>query len=219
MTPGIGAKPPSDDLPEDLKAGLAFRSPTQGWISASEPYYTGVKPAPPLASTHNGGRTWTLMELPKEPGTGSPTASPPEFFPLTGQDGLIPLISWPFTPSEQSTRTQTLVWYQTTDSGQRWTRVGQITRVNQPTGTAALDVSFVSAADGWVLWSKGGQRLWHTDNGGRTWHSWVIHTPAYPGVRLVGIDFLTARQGWAVSVRGQLLTTGDGGHIWNPIGS
>jgi hypothetical protein len=174
-------------------------------------------PAPPLASTHNGGRTWTLMELPKEPGTGSPTASPPEFFPSTGRYGLIPLQSFPFTPSGHSTRTQALVWYQTTDSGQRWTRVGQITRVNQPTGMGALDVSFVSAADGWVLW--GGQRLWHTDNGGRTWHSWAIHTQAHPGMHLAGIDFLTRHRGWAVSVHGQLWTTEDGGHIWKLVGA
>jgi hypothetical protein len=224
-TPGIVAKPRSDDIPEDLKAGLAFRTVTQGWIAASEPYYMGATPAPALVRTTDGGTTWTSMPLPKEPGTDSPTASPPEFFPSTSPEGLIPVLSNLYTSTAHLRGVQTLAWYQTTDGGKRWIQTGQIIRpIRSGKDGIAEDVfngdlSFVSASDGWVLWSNQGQRLWHTDNGGRTWTSGIIRTEAHPGVRFTDIDFLTTRNGWAVSVQDQLWTTTDGGEAWTPVGS
>ena len=123
--------------------------------------------------------------------------------------------SSPFTPSARLAQTRHLVWYQTNDSGIHWDRVGQIM---QPTAhhSRGLDISFISASHGWVLWPQG-RHLWRTRNGGRTWTTWTIHTPKHSGVHLATIDFLTAFYGWAVSIHGQLWSTADGGKIWTPV--
>ena len=202
-------------LPPNLKTGVTFQSPTQGWIASVNSYYYGSQPSPVLSRTTNRGHSWTWAILPREPGTGSPIGNPPEFFPVTGRHGLIPLVSSPFTPSTHLAQTRHIVWYQTNDRGIHWERVGQIM---QPTArhSRGLDISFISASHGWILWSQG-RHLWHTRNGGRTWTTWTIQTPEHPGVHVAGIDFLTAFYGWAVSIHGHLWSTADGGRIWTPI--
>ena len=204
-------------IPSTFKIGLTFQSVTRGWIAAEQPYYNGRIPSPLLYTTYNGGRSWSAMRLPREPGVGSPSGSSPEFFPPIGHKGLVWLSSSPFTLSSHLASTQQMVWYRTTDGGKRWYRMGQIVRATVGgNGHSSKDVSFISASDGWMLWSDPGQHLWHTVNGGHTWTTWAIRAPDHPEVRFTGINFITALRGWAISVRGQLWATIDGGKIWTP---
>ncbi len=197
----------------DLKKGLVFQSAARGWIASVNTNYFGSQRSPVISRTSNGGRSWRWTMFPHEPLPNPTVSNPPQFFPATGRHGLIPLQNSPLAVSGNLAPIQQVVWYQTLDGGNRWTRTGQIVRSTPFSG----DVSFVSVSDGWVLWSDRSQHLWHTVNGGHTWTTWVIRAPDHPGVRFAGIDFLTVHCGWAVSVRGQLWSTIDGGKIWTPV--
>jgi hypothetical protein len=148
--PCIVTKPPSDAIPEDVKAGMAFRTVTQGWIASAAPYYMGATPAPALVRTTDSGTTWTSMPLPKEPGSDATTASPPKFLPATSSDSLIPVLSNLYTSSAHLRDAQTLAWYQT----KHLVQTGQIIPLIRTSkdgfaeGASNGDLSFVSASDG-----------------------------------------------------------------------
>jgi photosystem II stability/assembly factor-like uncharacterized protein len=86
---------------------------------------------------------------------------------------------------------------------------------------AALnDVCFVNAACGWCVGDRG--VIWHTDDGGRTWHSQTSNVVT----ELNSVCFIDERRGWVVggenrpyaaATRGVVLRTEDGGRSWTVI--
>jgi photosystem II stability/assembly factor-like uncharacterized protein len=97
-----------------------------------------------------------------------------------------------------------------TDGGARW-RV-----LRHPRRRTIRDVSFVSAAVGYVLDTRG--RLWRTRDAGRHWTELL----GIGSSRAFRVSFTDARNGWlAVGLFGRdragyVLRTSDGGERWRP---
>jgi len=64
--------------------------------------------------------------------------------------------------------------------------------------------------DGFLAWSVGVGRIWHTSDGGESWTAQVV--PVRDG--LTSISFSSPSHGIAVGERGTVLTTEDGGGHW-----
>ncbi|MCL4318750.1 MAG: hypothetical protein M1596_02470 [Firmicutes bacterium] len=198
---------------------LTFVNAGQGWMTGSYPEAERVY----LQWTQDGGQTWHPQTLPIPASFSHAqwqqiqmTTTPPQFFGLTHQSGIIPV-----TLGDQ-------LWiYRTVDGGQHWTPT---TPTDQPPqGTAASAIDFVTPQSGFVRTSNytnhppfGVQsRLWETINGGQTWQVVVNNLP--PG-NDTHLDFISQTIGWALTSQPQprgslwrLWRTRHGGHHWTLI--
>jgi photosystem II stability/assembly factor-like uncharacterized protein len=170
------------------QTGMSFASATTGWIV--RPSCAGVVA---LSVTRDGGFTWKVQALPAT----CCVVNPPTFFDAThgmlfgDGDGVILVTS--DGGSTWSTRTLPL-----------WTSQWSIDAVD-----------FINPNEGWALVSG---RLYHTDNGGRTWTLVNANLPPPPlnVLQPSSLDFVDASNGfWATG--SQLLKTTNGGHSWTVI--
>jgi photosystem II stability/assembly factor-like uncharacterized protein len=121
--------------------------------------------------------------------------------------------------------------YHTTDGGQTWQVAMLPSTAHQ--GNDAVQITFVNAQDGWLLFSgndTGGDVIdvFHTSDGGKTWGRVSgTGTSASPdtapghlplGRTLWGLGFLSASTGWATSLGeasdSVLFVTHNGGSTW-----
>ena len=72
----------------------------------------------------------------------------------------------------------------------------------------ALCISFPDNRMGWIGGHFG--RIWHTDDGGRTWVFQESHTTE----NIADIYFVDPKNGWAVGHAGLIIHTSDGGKEW-----
>jgi photosystem II stability/assembly factor-like uncharacterized protein len=98
----------------------------------------------------------------------------------------------------------------TTDAGRTWTDVVQ--KISQ----RQVKVKFADALNGWAFGLDGTTMLGSTD-GGKTW------TGEYTGLKsydaLDDMDFRDTKNGFVLSVNGQVIATTDGGRHWHQIGA
>ncbi len=198
----------------DSYAALAFTSSTQGWM---------VLHGALMRST-DGGANWS---------TASTSA-------MTGLSGM----SWGDATHAWAWSDDTL--FATADGGATWSAVplpGATALISAAltgplTGAvAAANGGMLSTQDGGATWQAAtspagycplvhttGHELWclattgsRSLDDGRTWQS---ADPSGSGDRTVGIAFADARHGWAVTLAGSVLYTGDGGATWSaqPVG-
>jgi len=71
-------------------------------------------------------------------------------------------------------------------------------------------VFFLTPIDGWVC---AGEYVFVTEDGGRTWRSWIVAYPD-PANYFLDVVFENRVHGYAVTRLGQVMTTEDGGETW-----
>ena len=93
----------------------------------------------------------------------------------------------------------------TSDGGATWERQDSGTEVT------LVKASFVSVEEGWTVGKLG--VVIHTRDGGKTWERQAAD--AALGLNLLGVSFVDAQTGWAMTERGSvMLKTEDGGKTW-----
>jgi photosystem II stability/assembly factor-like uncharacterized protein len=131
--------------------GLEFADTTHGWASGYA--------LPTLATTADGGHTWRTVAVPTPHGA---TQFAPVVPALVRGNVVITYGAW-----DTDTGTQLRPFFDvSTDSGRTWSLRSGPEGVTVPGGTATRIFS-AADADHWALGSA--NRLYVTDNGGRTW--------------------------------------------------
>lgn len=189
------------------KAGLAFATPSAGWLTGACNVLSYA-----LRATRDGGTHWSAQALPVPAGTCTTYGCEvfdPQFFGLTGFVSLVRAPAAPYLLVSQ-------------DLGRRW----RTTAV--PPG-AGLDprITFFNARDG-VLVSAGpqgsiGTVFYTTANAGRTWTA-VPQGTAFTQLG-VGFDFVSTRIGYAWvlgtdatgATAPPLYRTDNSGRTWTPF--
>jgi photosystem II stability/assembly factor-like uncharacterized protein len=174
-----------------IKSGLSFLTSSVGWITGSWP----VDDVAWFYMTQDGGRTWRRKPLPPpfSSARGQLNTMPPLLFPPSS--GVLPVS---FTSAVRSGTD----FYTTRDAGKTWVSTALL-----PNYAAVW--SFPDVRHGWA---GAGSVLRATTDGARHW-------TALPDVRdLMGLDFVSPQQGWAVSSSPPFLRkTSDGGRTWLPV--
>lgn len=188
------------------KAGIAFVNPTTGWVTGGHSYEL---PWLLLYMTRDGGRTWREQDLALPPGAGdqwSAWTQQPEFF--TPRSGVLAVLF-----QLESEPGLVFVAYVTRDGGATWTRATPLPLPRWPGALwGGAGYAFVDPNNGWV---SDGESLSVTRDGGRTW---ATRRPGGAFVDIKQIEFVSPRQGWAVSrLWPYLLRTADGGRTWTPL--
>ena len=195
----------------DSDVALYFPSATQGWLILDGQ----------LERTVDGGANWTSAG--SIPGTTH----------LNGFSWGDATHAWAWSYEEL---------FASADGGTTWTHVSLPNDV--PMFSAALTgplAGIVSAANGSVLSTTDGGVTWAPVSGSvgncmlarTTGHemwclgspgarslddglTWQAADPSGSGDRTVGVAFADAQHGWAVTLSGAVLVTGDGGTTWSP---
>ena len=177
---------------------VAFRSPQDGWAVGTP---QGCFPGPPstcplaLATTANGGRSWSLVGTPPVPTQAVQHPAAHVWWGLgTGSSA-----------SALSTST----------NGTTWRVVGAIPGTSSGGGCGTTTISFPSANTGYVV---DGAALYRTVDGGRNW-ALLGASPT----KIDNIWFSSASQGIALAGHcaqpsARLYATQDGGEHWTPVG-
>jgi hypothetical protein len=169
---------------DDEGSGLEFATPQDGWFVASALANSW------LVDTTDGGAHWSKTVLPALPsGEKVLRFATPTFF--GSADGMVAA-----AVEDVATRQDHDVIYTTSDGGARWSPsvVPAIVANSTLNGDDNLGVSVVSMRTWYVL---GGDRLYVTRNGGRSWTSNVPSaTWAHGQFQITGMDFATPAAGW-----------------------
>lgn len=197
--PAPGSLPLSGD-----KSGLGFNTTATGMATGEIAGPTGFSW---LYRTRDGGHTWRHQSLafPALYRQSLPVINPPLFF--TPRDGILPVTlnaaGFAFDA------------YMTHDGGATW--IGATPLPYNPKMTS-LSWSFSDMIHGWAAW---GARLHVTTDGGRHWRA---VTPNVSLQNVIQLDFVNARDGWALgsvmqgnATQSFLLRTTDGGHTWTRL--
>lgn len=197
-------------LPQSCyKNGLDFVDAQTGWVAGD---CGGVVPGGPFFyKTTDGGRSWSLQELP-------PPAEAPDVFTneliycgaasldLSTQVGRV-IVQCNYAEPVQSRR-----WlYVTTDGGQTWAA--------RSLPVAYGSVMFIDADVGWSVGADAQSdqpeaQLHQTLDGGQTWS--LVRSLGWAGQ----LDFINAQAGWAVAQAGEAIAfvyTTDGGQRWQEL--
>jgi photosystem II stability/assembly factor-like uncharacterized protein len=174
------------------KGGLVFNSARSGWAAQSCAGSTGE-----LEHTTDGGRDWTAVLLPPQPGEHS-----------GGYSASLPVFSSALRGAVYVVRgAPKVAIYTTTDGGAKWA----LRQSPTPLVSSAYTVVDVVSPSIWILQSN--RTVEVTSHSGLSWHRSISNTD------LVGyrVDFVTGRVGWAwtpSSTTSALLHTTNGGGTW-----
>lgn len=144
--------------------------------------------------TTDGGRTWT------ETASLRPPDGATEF---TSANSIL------FADEQRGWIVETFSVWHTEDGGRDWAR-GLSTSLPASAGNDILDIFFLNPQVGWACGSRG--RLYHTIDGGFTWHSQVV---ANGDDYFYQIQFIDTRTGW-LKGGNSIYRTVDGGETWQP---
>jgi len=191
------------------KTGLAFTTPQRGWLTIN---CKGVQPGVFFYASDDGGRSWTLEDLPAQAGDLKAYMTPTDSCGTAMPTFSNPNVGWVmvscYSPGTRITRS----WlFLTGNAGLSWSP--------RPAPIAYGTFQFVDTVTGWWLGTsaqEGGQAngLYTTSNSGNTW-SQVIST-GWTGQ----LDFIDAQAGWVVARAGDqvaLVFTRNGGRSWEEI--
>ena len=185
------------------KGGIAFSSPTVGWVAVNPPIPGGSV----VYETTDGGRTWARRALPAPAVSGGLVyVYRPWFF--SPSTGLAPVQI--IVPPAHTGDAGRLLWTvdETHDGGRSWS--------TQPAAPGGGLYSWLDAQHGWQVV---GPNLESTSDGGRTWTAIPVHR-SLSAVRQ--LDFVSLEVGWALESgpggTTVLLRTTDGGRNWAPLG-
>lgn len=146
------ANPDDKNLPvEGIKTGMSFIDPSQGFIGL-----LAQENSVGLYHALDAGRTWAKQDVPLPDSLGSTyqsTVLPPFFFYGNALDGILP-VDFQTTSSQTTTR----VFYTTHDAGMTWEKGGEI-----------QDCTAYFFADVQTGWAWGGQGIYATTDGAKTW--------------------------------------------------
>ncbi len=186
---------------------LTFSSSARGWVVGS-PRAAGQVPWQYyLATTADGGRTWTRATL----------ATPPSLAHVYAPNlTLLPVQSLPAGPAllgvvyHTASGTTELVVYRQSQPTGAWRVQG---RLRASTAQTALGagfplLSFSSANNGWALL---GGTLYRTTDGGQHWRL-MYKNPQVTG--WTALQFTSSQAGWALDANGHLWDTVEGGRVW-----
>ena len=199
--------PEVDD--DDGIASVFFLNTSTGWVLFSR--YDEPQPFFDLASTKDGGRTWSVKEdmLPKLKQKGPDLATHADIFfadAIHGWMNIAVVSSSAFHPG---------VLLKTEDGGRKW---------NWATGRSYGSVWFLNPKDGWIL-SPPQDDLEETHDGGTSWHPpTLLPGPATRGKEpyKYGLPaFADAQHGFLWVNFGDSVTlfaSSDGGKTWSPQG-
>ncbi|HXY43603.1 MAG TPA: hypothetical protein VEH29_05420 [Acidimicrobiales bacterium] len=169
------------------KTGLTFVNNTAGWATMDCPGGAEV-----LASTNDGGRRWSPVDLHVSPPAGA-LAWPAVFSsPASGAVGLA-------MPEYEN------LVYTTTNGGSSWT--AHSTPAGRAVASAFIDVVSPTV---WVVSS--GTSLYVTADAGHSWST--VRT--FFNMRDYEIDFTSAQNGWAWNIDQSFMRhTTNGGRTWS----
>jgi len=205
--------------------GVFFLDPSKGWIAISHDEPPSEEPKFELASTTDGGATWSRTTVPLRPNDYGGSAD----FPLRGSAGAVafadPLHGWMnvrFAGQTMNTRWSILL--QTSDGGRTWTHAA----ADIPEMLRA-EILLVTPSEGW-LYDKFdvAQGLQVTRDGARSWQEVAPEPAGFEDCEVPGLPtFEDARHGflpvkcvptkaWEFRRTLVLLATSDGGRTWKP---
>lgn len=202
---------------------VVLRNETDGWMCGSLASTTRGF----LFMTRDGGANWQgqALALPTslENGRMEPMGLP-RFFESNGKKGI--LVS-AFVPVDSYSTNFATVIYRTRDGGVSW-------QPTTPVKSSFRAFSFTTASEGWV-WSEEPRmnsdsakgKLYRTKDGGVSWMPVKaekgLDELLQRGERIVQLDFVDSRYGWAValdnSLHTQFFRTIDGGKMWRTVQS
>ena len=179
------------------KSGMGWASATIGWVTGCICAAANIIL---LYRTRDAGVSWQPQSLPLPASQAVITTQPPVFFSAT--QGVLPVTFSSGTGFR-------FVIYATHNGGVTWT-MGSSTQLSL---TNTWDV--LTMQRGWGVGANGAT-LNRTSDGGK---HWTLITPRANFRDISQLDFVSAREGWAISTPPYpaapvLLRTGDGGKTW-----
>jgi photosystem II stability/assembly factor-like uncharacterized protein len=172
---------------------VSFANDSTGWVVGGSPFRitgggtTTFGSDPLISKTSDGGRTWTIQNLPRTAARDT----------LQSVDAVNPNIA--FAVGNQGSI------YATSDGGTTWTRQTSPTRSN------LYGVFFLNENLGWAVGGTSESAvIVQTSDGGATWRRQLA--PADAALRSVA--FVDAQRGYAVGIGGTVLATRNGGTTW-----
>jgi len=186
------------------KGGIAFASPTVGWVSVN----VNIPGGSVLYQTSEAGATSKRQPVPAPAVSGGVVVEEvPVFFSATAGAAPVQII----VPPPHTGAEGAFLWAfdHTGDGGQSWS--------TQSAAPAEGVFDWLDAEYGWELSGPG---LKSTTDGGRTWTKVQVDAPL-SGIRQ--LEFVTLRVGWALGVTPAgntgwfLLKTTDGGQAWERL--
>jgi photosystem II stability/assembly factor-like uncharacterized protein len=191
------------------KTGLVFTTPERGWLTIN---CKGVQPGVFFYTSDDGGRSWTLEDLPAQAGDLKAYMTPADSCGTAMPTFSNPNVGWVmvscYSPGTRITRS----WlFLTGNAGLSWSP--------RPAPIAYGTFQFIDTVTGWWLGTSAQEGfqangLYTTTNSGNTW-SQVIST-GWTGQ----LDFIDAQTGWVVARAGDqvaLVFTRNGGRFWEEI--
>lgn len=160
-------------------------------------------------------RSWRPVTLPRSqlPPPGLATLAPNQFEYGAGfaYGVLDSSAAWVQTASNEASGRG---WHITTDGGRTWSANRQPWR-----GQSNLISEVRQDAGGLLVKQAGGSRWWRSPNHGETWTALPLSQPADADESISQIVFMGPDRGLALSNKGTLLSTDDGGQRWQALGT
>ena len=205
-----GVLPAAMQPPQVFYASPLLYGPIGAWAAT-----LGGTDGSALWRSEDGLMTWWPVSLPRSPlpPPELPALDPTRFREGSGfAFGLLDSSSaWVQTASHEAAGRG---WHITTDGGRTWSAN------RQPwNGQSNLINEVRQDAGGLLMKQAGGSRWWRSANKGETWTALPMSQPADGDESISQFVFMGPDRGLALSNKGTLLGTDDGGQRWQALGT